>query len=129
MKLIFRRTRNPVLFILLLAEMSLASARGPIPQDERPLVTEFAAVGMTVADMERSVDFYSRVLSFRKLSESDPDSDEYGELVNVSGAKTKTVRMQLGSGVIELVQYSAPRGNPVPPDSKSNDLWFQQRSW
>jgi catechol 2,3-dioxygenase-like lactoylglutathione lyase family enzyme len=126
MKLFFsRRIRNLVLFILLTTEMSLASARRPFAQGARPLVTEVAAVGMTVADMERSIDFYSHVLSFRKLSESDQDSNEYQELENVPGAKTKTVRMQLGGAVIELVQYSAPRGKLVPPDSKSNDLWFQ----
>ena len=31
------------------------------------LVTELASVGITVADMDRSVEFYSKVLSFEKV--------------------------------------------------------------
>jgi hypothetical protein len=33
--------------------------------------------------------------------------------------------MRLGTEYIELLQFLAPRGRPVPPDSRSNDRWFQ----
>jgi catechol 2,3-dioxygenase-like lactoylglutathione lyase family enzyme len=33
--------------------------------------------------------------------------------------------MRLGGESIELVQFLAPRGRPIPVDSRSNDLWFQ----
>jgi catechol 2,3-dioxygenase-like lactoylglutathione lyase family enzyme len=33
--------------------------------------------------------------------------------------------MQLGDEQIELTEYIAPRGRPVPVDSRSNDRWFQ----
>ena len=37
----------------------------------------------------------------------------------------KIVRMKLGDERIELAEYIAPRGRPIPADSRSNDLWFQ----
>jgi len=109
-----RRMRTPILSILLLAGTSPASAQQQIPQAERPLVSEVEAVRMTVADITRSSDFYLHVLSFKKLSEE-----------NVPGAEARSVRLKLGNGVVELKQYSAGNGRPVPADSKSNDLWFQ----
>jgi len=35
------------------------------------------------------------------------------------------VRMRLGAEYIELMQFLAPRGRPIPADSRSNDEWFQ----
>jgi catechol 2,3-dioxygenase-like lactoylglutathione lyase family enzyme len=33
--------------------------------------------------------------------------------------------MRLGTEYIELMQFLAPRGRAIPPDSRSNDQWFQ----
>jgi catechol 2,3-dioxygenase-like lactoylglutathione lyase family enzyme len=33
--------------------------------------------------------------------------------------------MQLGAEAIELMQFLAPHGRPIPADSRSNDGWFQ----
>src|SRR5262249_18461341 len=35
------------------------------------------------------------------------------------------VRMVLHGDTIELTEYLAPRGRPIPVDSRSNDRWFQ----
>jgi hypothetical protein len=35
------------------------------------------------------------------------------------------VQMRLGEESIELTEYLAPKGRPVPVDSRSNDHWFQ----
>jgi catechol 2,3-dioxygenase-like lactoylglutathione lyase family enzyme len=50
---------------------------------------------------------------------------EYEHLEGVFGARMRIVRMQLGSDFIELTQYLAPPGLPIPADSRSNDRWFQ----
>ena len=79
---------------------------------------------MTVSDADRAVDFYSQ-LAFRKISEVEVFGPEYEHLEGVFGARMRIVRMQLGSEVIELTQYLAPPGRPIPADSQSNDRWFQ----
>jgi catechol 2,3-dioxygenase-like lactoylglutathione lyase family enzyme len=83
------------------------------------------AVGMTVSDMDRAVAFYSKVLSFNKISDRFEDNVDYQRLENVPGAKARIARMRLGNTFVDLTQYLTPRGKPIPPDSMSNDLWFQ----
>lgn len=83
------------------------------------------AVGMTVSDMDRSVDFYSRVLGFKKVSDGEAYGDQYEHLEGVFGLRIRVVRMQLGDESIELTEYLTPKGRPFPQDSRSNDRWFQ----
>ena len=81
-------------------------------------------VGITVGDMDRSVAFYS-ALTFEKASDIEVLGEQYEHLEGVFGARMRIVRMQLGKEHIDLIQYLAPPGRPVPVDSRSNDLWFQ----
>jgi len=89
------------------------------------LVTEVAAVGMTVSDMDRSVEFYSKVLSFEKVSDVEVLGSEYEHLQGVFGLRMRVVRLRLGEEFIELTEYLASKGRPIPVDSRSNDRWFQ----
>jgi catechol 2,3-dioxygenase-like lactoylglutathione lyase family enzyme len=88
-------------------------------------VTAVGPVGITVSDMERSVEFYSKVLTFAKVSDAEVFGTEYERLEGVFGLRMRVVRMRLGDEEIELTQYLAPQGRPFPPDTKSNDHWFQ----
>jgi len=89
------------------------------------LIKSVDAVGMTVSDMDRSVEFFSKVLSFEKVSDIEVAGSEYERLQGVFGARMKIVRMRLGDELIELIEYLAPKGRPIPVDSRSNDPWFQ----
>src|SRR5207245_3656286 len=82
------------------------------------------SVGMTVSDMDRSVEFYS-ALTFQKVKDVEVSGEQYEHLEGVFGARMRIVRMQLGNEHIDLAQYLAPPGRPIPVDSRSNDLWFQ----
>ncbi|HET7288478.1 MAG TPA: VOC family protein [Pyrinomonadaceae bacterium] len=104
------------------------SARVPLLHDESatvPLVEQVGAIGMTVSDMDTSVDFYSRVLSFEKVSDVEVTGEDYERLQGVFGLRMRVVRMRLGDEFIELTEYLTPKGRPVPVDSRSNDRWFQ----
>jgi catechol 2,3-dioxygenase-like lactoylglutathione lyase family enzyme len=90
-----------------------------------PAVERVSAVGMTVSDMDRSIDFYSNVLSFEKVSDVEVLGEDYERLEGVFGLRMRVVRMRLGEEFIELTEYLAPKGRPVPIDSRSNDRWFQ----
>jgi catechol 2,3-dioxygenase-like lactoylglutathione lyase family enzyme len=83
------------------------------------------AIGITVSDMDRAVDFYSRVLTFEKVSDVEVFGDSYEHLQGVFGVRERVVRMRLGDEFIELTEYLAPKGRPIPVDSRSNDRWFQ----
>jgi len=86
--------------------------------------TSVESVGMTVSDMDRAVEFYS-ALTFQKVSDIEVLGDEFEHLEGVFGARMRLVRMQLGNEFLDLTQYLAPPGRPIPVDSRSNDLWFQ----
>ena len=98
---------------------SLASAASA------PLVDAVDAVGMTVADMDRSVAFFTNVLTFEKMSDVELAGEEYERLQGVFGLRMRVVRMRLGAEQIELAEYLTPRGRPIADDSRSNDRWFQ----
>jgi catechol 2,3-dioxygenase-like lactoylglutathione lyase family enzyme len=80
---------------------------------------------ITVSDMDRSIDFYSRILTFEKISDTELAGDDVDHLFGVFGARVRLVRLKLGGETIKLVQFLAPRGRPIPIDSRSNDVWFQ----
>ncbi len=80
---------------------------------------------MTVSDMDASVGFYSQILSFEKVSDTEVTGEDYERLQGVFGLRMRVVRMRLGDEFIDLTEYLAPKGRPVPVDSRSNDRWFQ----
>jgi catechol 2,3-dioxygenase-like lactoylglutathione lyase family enzyme len=110
--------RHAALAIFVLA---LASA----VQGQQPLVSAVGPIGMTVSDMDRSLDFYTRVLHFSKVSDEEFSGEVYEHLKGVFGLRIRVARMQLGEEQVELTEYLAPKGRPVPGDSRSNDRWFQ----
>jgi catechol 2,3-dioxygenase-like lactoylglutathione lyase family enzyme len=89
------------------------------------LVDGVDAVGITVSDMDRAVDFYSKVLTFEKVSDVEVSGENYEHLEGVFGLRMRVVRMKLGDESIDLTEYLAPKGRPIPVDSRSNDRWFQ----
>src|SRR5437879_2366570 len=92
---------------------------------QRPaLVDSVDAVEITVSDMDRSVDFYAKVLTFEKVSDIEVAGESYEHLEGVFGLRMRVVRMRLGDESIELTGYLAPKGRPIPVDSRSNDRCF-----
>jgi catechol 2,3-dioxygenase-like lactoylglutathione lyase family enzyme len=102
--------------------LSAGHAQSPPP---RPLVRAVGPVGMTVADVERSVAFYAAVLGFEQVSDVEVWGEDYERLQGVFGLRMRVVRMRLGDEQIELTEYLTPRGRPIPVDSRSHDRWFQ----
>jgi len=90
-----------------------------------PLVKGVDSIGLTVSDLDRSVEFYSSVLEFQKVSETEVDGESYEHLEGVFGLRMRIARMRLGDESIELTEFLAPRGRPAPVDARSNDRWFQ----
>jgi catechol 2,3-dioxygenase-like lactoylglutathione lyase family enzyme len=76
--------------------------------------------GITVADLERSIDFYHGVLGLPFASEPCPVVDEpaLGPAVGVPGAALRMVTFAAGDDTLELLEYVAPESPtdaPPPP--------------
>jgi catechol 2,3-dioxygenase-like lactoylglutathione lyase family enzyme len=104
---------------------SLLLAGGLLFAGPHPLVKGVDSIGLTVSDLDRSVEFYSSVLQFEKISETEVDGESYEHLAGVFGVRMRIARMRLGDESIELTEFLAPRGKPAPTDARSNDRWFQ----
>jgi catechol 2,3-dioxygenase-like lactoylglutathione lyase family enzyme len=89
------------------------------------LVDGVDSVAITVGDLDAEVKFYTDVLDFRLEQRSEVAGDGYEHLYGVFGARVRIARLALGDEHLELVEFLAPRGRPVPADSRSNDGWFQ----
>jgi catechol 2,3-dioxygenase-like lactoylglutathione lyase family enzyme len=90
-----------------------------------PVITAVDSIGVTVNDMDRAVAFYTKVLGFERISEDEVSGEPYERLYGVFGMRLQTTRLRLGEEEIELMEFLAPRGRPIPADSKSDDRWFQ----
>ena len=88
-------------------------------------VLQVGPVVMTVADMDRSVEFYMRVLAFEKQSDTERSGPEIDELYGIPNARVRAVDLKLGDEAIELIQFIGTPGALIPADSRSNDLSFQ----
>ncbi len=88
-------------------------------------VKEVDSIGLTVHDMDAELKFFTEVLPFNIVSDEEIVGEDFEELFGVFGCRVRVVRLQLGNEFISLNQFLAPRGRPIPVDSKSNDGWFQ----
>ena len=113
-----RRLRTACFALLLIALPTISAAQGGS-------AVGVDSVAITVSDMDRAIDFYSRILTFQKLSDVEVTGQDLEHLSGVFGVRIRVVRMRLGDESIELDEYLAPKGRPVPVDSRSNDRWFQ----
>jgi catechol 2,3-dioxygenase-like lactoylglutathione lyase family enzyme len=109
----------------LLAWIGLAAGCLAVAIAQTPVISGVEAVGVTVSDLDRSLDFYTQVLHFHKEWETELSGDDIEHLKGVFGARVRVARLRLGSEELELSEYLAPQGRPLPQDSRSNDLWFQ----
>src|SRR6266481_1798059 len=130
MRLLFRpnRLHQSVLAIWVLSLVLVVPqlfTQHALAQQKPAIVNGVDAIGITVSDMDRAVDFYSKVLTFEKVSDTEVAGENYEHLEGVFGARARVVRMKLGDEFIELTEYLAPQGRPIPADSRSNDRWFQ----
>ncbi len=110
---------------VLLLSLGLFGAVAPARGFAEPPVTAVEAVGITVSDMDRAVAFYTRVLGFDPVSDVEVAGDDYERLQGVFGLRMRVVRLKLGEETLELTEYLAPKGRPIPPGSRSHDRWFQ----
>lgn len=106
---------------LVLAALVLAA---PVRAAE-PLVQAVGPIEMTVSDLDRSVKFYTDVLTFHVVSRDETEGEGYEHLAGVFGAHVRRATLALGDEQLQLTEYLAPRGKGRPEAQRSNDGWFQ----
>ena len=82
--------------------------------------------GITVSDLDRSIDFYHGVLGLDFVTEPSPvfAGDELSQGVGVPNASLKLVLMRAGDATVELLQYCTP-DSPIDKPLPQNSLGAQ----
>ncbi len=89
-------------------------------------VTAVGAIGLTVDNLDREVAFFTQVLPFKKVGEiASASGAELDTHFGLKGASTRRITLRLGAETITLTEFVAPKGRPIPVDSRSFDHWFQ----
>jgi catechol 2,3-dioxygenase-like lactoylglutathione lyase family enzyme len=114
-----------LLGVALALHMSPSGAGSTVNPAPTSPVSAVGGVAIPVADMDRSVAFYSTVLFFDTVSDVQTSGPPIDRLLGVTGARVRVVTMRLGAERIELVEYLGRNGGPVPDDARSNDRSFQ----
>lgn len=80
---------------------------------------------ITVADADRSTDFYTRLLGFDVAARSINSGTEQVRLDDAPNVRVNVVALEPAEAHtphVELLGYERPAGRPVPADAKSNDI-------
>jgi catechol 2,3-dioxygenase-like lactoylglutathione lyase family enzyme len=89
------------------------------PERPEPIAVGVCKVVSTVADLDRSIAFYTTVLDFSLIPPAADAGAEPGDPAILSAS------LALGDKTISLRQFVRGRGKPYPVGSRSNDGWFQ----
>lgn len=114
-----------VLISLLCATPLAAQTTRPATRASGSVVEAVLSVGFTVSDLDRSVAFFTDVLTFEKVDEQRRSNAAFAKLHGLDSAVARIATLRLGDETIELTQYESPPGRTFPKDTRSNDRWFQ----
>ncbi|MHB0998443.1 MAG: VOC family protein [Armatimonadota bacterium] len=89
------------------------------------MIEKLEHVGLSVADMERSLAFYRDTLGMEVVMDLDfqPES-KLGEIVGMAGASARVVHLRCGETILELFEYRNPRGRLISDDRQQADHGF-----
>lgn len=91
-------------------------------------VRQLPSVSLTVSSLDKVLPFYTEVLAFRHVETYTWSGKALQRLTGQgkAGLRAQIAVLQLGGEQIELIEFLDERRQlPIPPDSRSNDLWFQ----
>ncbi len=88
-------------------------------------VRSVGPITLSVADLDRQTAFFRDVLAFEVAPPTEADGSEQDRRFALTGVRTRSATLRLGTEQIVLTEFVAPRGRPYPTDSRSPDLWFQ----
>jgi catechol 2,3-dioxygenase-like lactoylglutathione lyase family enzyme len=86
------------------------------------MITNIDHVALSVASLDRSIAFYRDIIGFEvvRILECGPEM-KLGDVNGMPGSTARIAHLTLGDNMLELFEYQAPKGKPIPPDRKQAD--------
>jgi len=85
------------------------------------MLKSIAHTAISVADMDRSLAFYRDVLGMKVVMDTESATRKLGVIVGLADAQARIVMLDAGNQRIELFQYRAPVGRPMPETARQCD--------
>ena len=82
-------------------------------------MSHFGHVGLTVADLDRSLDFYRRVVGMQEIHRTDFESEAFGTLTRNPGARIETAMLCAEGFLLQLVAYHERGGEVLPLEHRN----------
>jgi len=79
-------------------------------------------IGITVSDLERSIEFYRDMLGMTLRSEGELTGERISKIVGVQGTHIKSAYLAAGDLVLELFQYLEPAGGKQKASLRQIDV-------
>lgn len=83
------------------------------------------SLAIVVSDVDRARDFYTRALGFSVVGDITIEAANCRLLAAAPPSSLRSIAVQLGDEIVELVQYLDFEVGLLPSDSCCHDLWFQ----
>jgi len=80
--------------------LSLVFVQGAITACGQVTLTRVGPIVLTVSNLDRAVEFYTDVLSFRKTGTGDAHLDSFDRLTGIFGTNIKVATLELGLAVM-----------------------------
>jgi catechol 2,3-dioxygenase-like lactoylglutathione lyase family enzyme len=89
------------------------------------MIRKLEHMALSVADMQRSIAFYRDRLGFKLIRQLDggPDTD-LGKVVGLPGCSAIIAHLMCGETMLELFEYTDPRGQPLASTLRQADHAF-----
>lgn len=120
-----RRLAAWTLAVLLMAAPGRADSDAACGTVGAVRVRAMGEIGLTVADLEREVAFFTEVLAFEVVGRGGTARGAVDAWLGLDETELRTAELQLGDERIRLTEHRGRRGRPWPADSRSCDHWFQ----
>lgn len=78
--------------------------------------------GLTVSDLDKSLEFYQDRLGMEKVDEFSFASEEFSKFVGVKDADVNIVFLTAGGCAVELIEYNNPDGENANKGLSNNDI-------
>ncbi|MGC9342994.1 MAG: VOC family protein, partial [Bacteroidales bacterium] len=83
------------------------------------MITHLEHIGLSVSNLERSVDFYREHLNCELIRILEVGDDlPLGRVTGLPGCRARIAHLQLGGVMLELFEYTQPRGREIPADHR-----------
>lgn len=87
------------------------------------MVSGVEHVALSVSDLERSLEFYSKVigLELTRIVECPPEMG-LGDVTGMPGCRARIAHLQTEKAMLELFEYHDPDGRPISGDRRQADI-------